>query len=151
MDQDGYKPTSGDEDVEGEGGIKSSNLEDFHPHEFYVACKYGPTVLGGPGEAYFLKDAQDMQDALAMALEAGTSFATTNARKKPMLLALRKKRPSATRYLSTRTTVLVRWAESAVLCASIHAPPAPSVSGYTFARTTLHTSGIHVVRRLKVV
>ena len=65
VDKDGYKPTSGDEDVEGEGGLKSSNLEDFHPHEFYVACKYGPTVLGGAGEVYFLKDAQDMQDALA--------------------------------------------------------------------------------------
>jgi hypothetical protein len=65
VDQDGYKPTSGDEDVEGEGGIKSSNLEDFHPHEFYVACKYGPTVLGGAGDVYFLKDAKDMQDALA--------------------------------------------------------------------------------------
>jgi hypothetical protein len=65
VDKDGYKPTSGDEDVEGEGGLKSSNLEDFHPHEFYVACKYGPTVLGGSGEVYFLKDAQDMQEALA--------------------------------------------------------------------------------------
>ncbi len=42
-------------------------------------------------------------------------------------------------------------AESAVLCASIHAPPVPSVSGYAFARPTLHTSGIHAVRRLKVV
>jgi hypothetical protein len=33
--------------------------------EFYVACKYGPTVLGGVGEVYFLKDALDMQEALA--------------------------------------------------------------------------------------
>jgi hypothetical protein len=37
-----------------------------------------------------------------MALAAGTSFAATNARKKPMLLALRKKRPSATRCLSNK-------------------------------------------------
>jgi hypothetical protein len=65
LDKDGYKPASGDEDVEGEDDIKTSNLEDFHPHEFYVACKYGPTVLGGSGEVYFLKDAQDMQEALA--------------------------------------------------------------------------------------
>ena len=64
LDKDGYKPASGDEDVEGEGAIKTSNLEEFHPHEFYVVCKFGPTVIGGSGEVYFLKDAQDMQEAL---------------------------------------------------------------------------------------
>jgi hypothetical protein len=41
-------------------------------------------------------------------------------------------------------------AESAVLCAVIHDPPDLSVSGFSFARPTLHTSGIHAVRRLKV-
>ena len=39
LDKDGYKPASGDEDLEGEVDIKTSNLEDFHPPEFYVACK----------------------------------------------------------------------------------------------------------------
>ena len=74
VDKDGYKPTSGDEDVEGEGGIKTSDLEDFHPHEFYVACKYGPTVLGGSGEVYFLKDALDMQEALANGAGSRNNF-----------------------------------------------------------------------------
>ena len=74
LDKDGYKPTSGDEDVEGEGGIKTSDLEDFHPHEFYVACKYGPTVLGGSGEVYFLKDALDMQEALANGADSRNNF-----------------------------------------------------------------------------
>lgn len=74
VDKDGFKPTSGDEDVEGEGGIKPSNLEDFHPHEFYVACKYGPTVLGGAGEVYFLKDALDMQEALANGVGSRNNF-----------------------------------------------------------------------------
>jgi len=73
-DKDGYKPTSGDEDVEGEGGIKTSDLEDFHPHEFYVACKYGPTILGGSGEVYFLKDALDMQEALANGAGSRNNF-----------------------------------------------------------------------------
>ncbi len=58
------------------------------------------------------------------------------------------KLPSCTLVPRVPVTAL---AESAVLCASIHAPPAPSVSGYAFARPTLHTSGIHAVRRLKVV
>ena len=62
--KDDHRPASGDEDDEGEGGTKTFNLEDFHPHEFYVVCKYGPTVIGGAGEVYFLKDAQDMQEAL---------------------------------------------------------------------------------------
>ncbi len=74
LDKDGYKPASGDEDVEGEGGIKTSNLEDFHPHEFYVACKYGPTVLGGSGEVYFLNDAQDIQEALANGADCRNTF-----------------------------------------------------------------------------
>jgi hypothetical protein len=74
LDKDGYKPTNGDEDVEVEGGIKTSNLEDFHPHEFYVACKYGPTVLGGSGEVYFLKDALDMQEALANGAGSRNTF-----------------------------------------------------------------------------
>ena len=74
VENEGYKPTSGDEDVEGEGGTKTSNLEDFHPHEFYVACKYGPTVLGGSGEVYFLKDALDMQEALANGAGSRNNF-----------------------------------------------------------------------------
>ena len=74
LDKDGYKPASGDEDLEGEGGIKTSNLEDFHPPEFYVACKYVPTVLGGSGEVYFLKDAQDMQEALANGADSRNTF-----------------------------------------------------------------------------
>jgi hypothetical protein len=74
LDKDGFKPTSGDEDVEGEGGINTSNLEDFHPHEFYVACEYGPTVLGGKGEVYFLKDALDMQEALANGVGSRNNF-----------------------------------------------------------------------------
>ena len=110
MDQDGYKPTSRDEDVEGEGGIKSSNLEDFHPHEFYVACKYGPTVLGGAGDVYFLKDAQDMQDALANGAGSRDKFRGNKRTEEANAAGAAKKRPSATRCLSTRTTVLVRWA-----------------------------------------
>ena len=62
--KDDHRPANGDEDSEDEGGSKTFNLEDFHPHEFYVVCKYGPTVIGGAGEVYFLKDAQDMQEAL---------------------------------------------------------------------------------------
>jgi hypothetical protein len=41
--------------------------------------------------------------------------------------------------------------ESTVLCVLIHDPPVLSISGYSFTRPTLHTSGIHAVRRLKVV
>ena len=111
VDQDGYKPTSGDEDVEGEGGIKSSNLEDFHPPMSSTSrVNMDPLSSGEQVTCTFSKMRRTCRMLSQMALAAGPSFAATNARKKPMLLALRKKRPSATRYLSTRTTVLVRWA-----------------------------------------
>ena len=209
LDKDGYKPASGDEDVEGDGGIKTSNLEDFHPPEFYVACKYGPTVLGGSGEVYFLKDALDMQEALANGAGSRNTFrskkrteegnAAGAAKKKTLTLDglervklcihwfermqlklttascpavyVVKTVPSDAKVLAealggSRQTVwypilpscrlvprvsAAALDESAVLCALIHAPPALPVSGYAFARPTLHTSGIHAVRRLKVV
>ncbi len=108
LDKDGYKPTSGDEDVEVEGGIKTSNLEDFHPHEFYVTCKYGPTVLGGSGEVYFLKDALDMQESLANGADNRTTFRSKKHTDEDNATGA-VKRPSPTLCMSTRTIVLVRW------------------------------------------
>ncbi len=40
-------------------------FEKFHPVELDLYFKYGPTVLGGEGSAYFLKEAKDIQETAA--------------------------------------------------------------------------------------
>ena len=41
--------------------VLAQNPDKFHPIELYVYFAYGPTVLGGCGSVYFLKDAKDIQ------------------------------------------------------------------------------------------
>ena len=49
-----------DSGEDGEGVVLSSQMEDFHPHEYYILCEWGPTVIGGRGHVNFLKNTEDM-------------------------------------------------------------------------------------------
>jgi len=42
---------------------KDNKFQKFYPIELELYFKYGPTVLGGEGSAYFLKEAKDIQEA----------------------------------------------------------------------------------------
>jgi len=64
MKMEGAKADSADSGEDGEGAALSSQMEDFHPHEYYILCEWGPTVIGGRGHVNFLKNAEDMQESL---------------------------------------------------------------------------------------
>jgi hypothetical protein len=64
MKMDGVKPDNGDSGAEDDGAANAFQMEDFHPHEFYVFRKWGPTVIGGYGHLNFLKNSEDMQASL---------------------------------------------------------------------------------------
>jgi hypothetical protein len=64
MKMDGAKPDSGDSGAEDDGAGSAFQMDDFHPHEYYVFCKWGPTVIGGCGHVNFLKNSEDMQESL---------------------------------------------------------------------------------------
>ena len=64
MKTDGGKAGSGDSGEEEEGAPLSAQMEDFHPHEYYILRDWGPTVIGGRGHVNFLKNAEDMQESL---------------------------------------------------------------------------------------
>ena len=61
---DSAKAESADSGEEDERASLSVQMEDFHPHEFYILCEWGPTVIGGCGHVNFLKNAEDMQESL---------------------------------------------------------------------------------------
>ena len=44
LKQNGAQAESGDSGGEGDGVALSSQMEDFHPHEFYILTEWGPTV-----------------------------------------------------------------------------------------------------------
>ncbi len=46
MKMDGAKEDSGDSGEEGEGVVLTFQMDDFHPHEFYILYDWGPTVRG---------------------------------------------------------------------------------------------------------
>ena len=62
MKTEDAKADRADSDEDGEGADLSSQMEDFHPHEYYILCEWGPTVIGGSGHVNFLKNTEDMQD-----------------------------------------------------------------------------------------
>ena len=89
---DGAKPDSGDSDGEDDGVVRTFQMEDFHPHEFYVFRKWGPTVIVGYVHVNFLKNSEDIQESLGhggdraqwrdkklKSENAGTERAKTNA------------------------------------------------------------------------
>ena len=47
MKMEGTKVDRSDSYEDGEGVVLSSQIEDFHPHEYYILCEWGPTVIGG--------------------------------------------------------------------------------------------------------
>ncbi len=57
MNMDGGKAESADSGEEDAGASLSAQMEDFHPHEYYILCEWGPTVIGGRGHVNFLKNA----------------------------------------------------------------------------------------------
>ena len=67
MKTEGVKADNSDSDEDGEGTVLSSQMEDFHPHEYYILCEWGPTVIGGRGHVNFLKNTEDMQESLGNA------------------------------------------------------------------------------------
>ena len=58
------KADSADSGEDGEGVVLSSQMEDFHPHEYYILCEWGPTVIGGREHVNFLKNTEDMEESL---------------------------------------------------------------------------------------
>ena len=113
-------PVTGED---GEDAVLSSQMEDFHPHEYYVLCEWGPTVIGGCGHVNFLKNEEDIQESLG----------NTGSREK-----FRSK---------TRSD------EDAVVFKVKKIPwfPALYILWYSFVRTSLAVSRGHSIRRLKVV
>jgi hypothetical protein len=67
MKTEGAKADSADPDEDDEGVVLSSQMEDFHPHEYYIFCEWGPTVIGGRGHVNFLKNTEDMEESLGNA------------------------------------------------------------------------------------
>ena len=61
---DGAKPDCGYSGADDDGADRTFQMEDFHPHEFYVFLKWGPTVIGGYVHVNFLKNSEDMQESL---------------------------------------------------------------------------------------
>jgi hypothetical protein len=47
MKMEGTKEGSVDSGEDDQGVTLSSQMEDFHPHEYYILCEWGPTVIGG--------------------------------------------------------------------------------------------------------
>ncbi len=64
MKMEDAKADSADSGEDDEGAALSSQMEDFHPHEYYILCEWGPTVIGGRGHVNFLKNTEDMQESL---------------------------------------------------------------------------------------
>ena len=64
MKMDGAKPEIGDSGTEDDGVANKFQMDDFHPHEYYVFRKWGPTVIGGYVHVNFLKNSEDMQESL---------------------------------------------------------------------------------------
>jgi hypothetical protein len=64
MKMEGAKTDNTDSGENGEGVVLSSQMEDFHPYEYYILCEWGPTVIGGRGYVNFLKNVEDMQESL---------------------------------------------------------------------------------------
>ncbi len=67
MKTEGAKADIADSGEDGEGATLSSQMEDFHLHEYYILCEWGPTVIGGRGHVNFLKNTEDMQESLGNA------------------------------------------------------------------------------------
>ncbi len=64
MKMEGTNTDSADSGQDGEGVVLSSQMEDFHPHEYYILCEWGPTVIGGREHVNFLKNTEDMEESL---------------------------------------------------------------------------------------
>ena len=102
--KDDHRPASGDEDTEDEGGTKTFNLEDFHPHEYCVLYNFGPTVIRGAGEVYFLKDTQDIQEVLENGTGSRNGFCEKKFKQEEVITGQVKRKGLTETLLSLSTS-----------------------------------------------